>query len=164
MASLAQGDRCAFDPLFRALYPLALRFARVRLGPDLAADAAQCALERVFTRASEFTPGRPLLPWFYVVIANEVRAIARAPGLTTPEDPAAAWIAAPEDPERTLLERELQDALEAAIASLDAPAAEVLGALLGRGPRPAISAPAFRKRASRIYARLRLLLGGFDGE
>ncbi|WP_437717045.1 hypothetical protein WMF45_11890 [Sorangium sp. So ce448] len=50
------------------------------------------------------------------------------------------------------------------IASLDAPSAEAIGALLGQTARPAIDAPAFRKRVSRAYARLRLLLGGSDGE
>ncbi|WP_437723567.1 RNA polymerase sigma factor [Sorangium sp. So ce861] len=164
MERLAQGERNAFDPLFRALYPRALRFARVRVGPERAADGAQSALERVFTRASEFTVGRPVLPWFYAVLANEVRAVARATQARAEEAPALLWSDAPHDPERLLVERELHQALDTAIASLDAPAAEAIGALLGRTTRPAIDAPAFRKRVSRAYARLRLLLGGSDGE
>ena len=40
------------------------------------------------------------------------------------------------------------------IASLDAPAAEALGAVLGRNARPAIDAPAFRKRAQQSPARI----------
>ena len=67
MARLADGEREAFDPLFRDLHPRALRFARARLGPDLAQDAAQAALVKVFARASEFTPGAAVLPWFYAV-------------------------------------------------------------------------------------------------
>jgi RNA polymerase sigma-70 factor (ECF subfamily) len=165
MGRLAQGERSAFDPLFRALYPRALHFARVRLGPDRAADAAQSALERVFTRASDFTAGRPVLPWFYAVLANEVRAVTRATEARADDGaPALLGSDAPRDPERLLLERELQHALDTAIASLDAPSAEAIGALLGRTARPAIDAPAFRKRVSRAYARLRLLLGGSDGE
>jgi DNA-directed RNA polymerase specialized sigma24 family protein len=164
MGRLAQGERRAFDPLFRALHPRALRFARVRLGSDLAADAAQSALERVFSRASEFTAGCPVLPWFYAVLANEVRAVARATKTRQHEAPATLWSSASDDPERLLVERELHQALDLAITSLDAPAAEAIGALLGRSARPAIDAPAFHKRVSRAYARLRLLLGGLDGE
>lgn len=166
MERLAQGERSAFDPLFRELYPRALRFARVRLGPEPAADAAQSALERVFSRASEFNAGSPVLPWFYAVLANEVRAVARS-NKARPADAEAALAAfgaSPDDPERLLVEQELHRALEQAIASLDAPSAEAIGALLGRSARPDIGALAFRKRVSRAYARLRLLLGGFDGE
>jgi RNA polymerase sigma-70 factor (ECF subfamily) len=166
MAQLAQGDRSAFDPLFRALQPRALRLARARLGPDVAADAAQRALVRVFTRAGEFTPGCPVLPWFYAIVANEVRALARkgAPGRARAErDAAEGWAVAPEDPERSHVERELHGALEAAIASLDHTSAETIAVLLGRTARPEIAATAFRKRVSRAYARLRLLLGGLDG-
>ncbi|NUQ73884.1 MAG: RNA polymerase sigma factor [Polyangiaceae bacterium] len=167
MARLAQGDRSAFEPLFRALHPRAIRFARARLGPDLAADAAQSSMERVFARASEFTPGRPVLPWFYAVVANEVRALARrhsARDVAALGAPTSEWKTSPDDPERLVLERELYLALERAIASLDNSSAEVIAAVLGRVDVPALNAPAFRKRVSRAYARLRLLLGGFDGE
>jgi RNA polymerase sigma-70 factor (ECF subfamily) len=166
MARLADGEREAFDPLFRALHPRALRFARARLGPDLAQDAAQAALVKVFARASEFTPGAAVLPWFYAVVANEMRAVARthAPRDGVPSASAESpWAAAPADPERLLLERELHDAMERAVANLDAPSAAAIGALLGRAARPAVSEVALRKRISRAYARLRVLLGGFDG-
>ncbi len=166
MAQLALGDRDAFDPLFRALQPRALRFASARLGPDRGADAAQAALVRVFARAAEFTPGRPVLPWFYAIVVNEVRALARRGGAERQQgerSAAEAWAVAAKDPERLLVEGELLRALEAAIASLDAVSAETIAVLLGRGARPDIAAPAFRKRVSRAYARLRLLLGGSDG-
>src|SRR4051812_6169115 len=110
MARLAQGDRTAFDPLFRALHPRALRFARVRLGPDRANDAAQSALMNVFARASEFSAGRPMLPGFYAIILNEVRALSRARAArqaTASEDPSTLWSVPPDDPERLLVEREL---------------------------------------------------------
>jgi DNA-directed RNA polymerase specialized sigma24 family protein len=166
MAQLAQGERGAFDPLFRALHPRALRFACARVGPDRGADAAQAALVRVFARAGEFTPGRPVLPWFYAIVANEVRALARKGGAArqeTERSAAEAWAVAPEDPERRLVEGELRGALERAITSLDDASAETIAVLLGRSAGPAITAPAFRKRVSRAYARLRLLLGGSDG-
>ena len=71
MAWLADEEREAFDPLFRALHP------RARLGPDLAQDAALAALVKVFARASEFTPGAAVLPWFYAVAATGIRTVAR---------------------------------------------------------------------------------------
>jgi DNA-directed RNA polymerase specialized sigma24 family protein len=166
MSQLAQGERDAFDPLFRALHPRAIRLARARLGPTRADDAAQAALERVFARAAEFTPGRPVLPWFYAIVANEIRALAREGGAGRAEaerSAGEAWAVEPEDPERLLLERELRRAVERATASLDDVSAETIAALIGGGARPAIAAPAFRKRVSRAYARLRLLLGGSDG-
>ena len=166
MARLADGEREAFEPLFRALHPRALRFARARLGPDLAQDAAQAALVKVFSRASEFTPGAAVLPWFYAVVTNEMRAVARAhaPRDAGFEDGAdSSWAASPEDPERLLLESELHEAMDRAIANLDDPSAEAIRVLLGRAARPTVSEVAFRKRISRAYARLKVLLGGFDG-
>ena len=166
MARLADGDREAFDALFRALHPRALRFARARLGPDLAQDAAQAALVKVFARAGEFTAGAAVLPWFYAVVANEMRAVARthARRESVPSESAESpWTAPSEDPERLLLERELHEALERAVSILDEASAEAIGALLGRAGRPAVSEVALRKRISRAYARLRVLLGGFDG-
>jgi RNA polymerase sigma factor (sigma-70 family) len=166
MARLADGEREAFDPLFRALHPRALRFARARLGPDLAQDAAQAALVKVFARAGEFTPGAAVLPWFYAVVTNEIRAVARAhpsPEAHDSDGVESSWAAPPEDPERLLLERELHEAMDRAIERLDAVSAEAIGALLGRAVQPAIGEVAFRKRVSRAYARLRVLLGGFDG-
>jgi RNA polymerase sigma factor (sigma-70 family) len=162
MARLADGDRSAFDPLFRALHPRAFRLARARVAPDLADDAAQSALMKVFARASEFEPGRPALPWFYAVVANEIRAVARKRALAG-DDAALAVLPADDDPERELLERELGRALDAALESLDDDAATCIASLLGDRPRPAIAPAAFRKRVSRVYAQLRVLLGGTNG-
>lgn len=164
MARLADGDRAAFDPLFRALHPRAVRMARLRLGEADALDAAQSALERVFERASEFTPGRPALPWFYAVTANEVHAIARrrrASLARTEGLPAATSTASPDDPEQCLVEAELRAAVDAAVGELDPASATAIAALLGDAEPPAISAVAQRKRVSRAYARLRQLLGWF---
>lgn len=77
MARLARGDRSAFDALYAALLPRAERLAAVRVGGSEAADVAQNALLRVFARASEFEPDRPCLPWFYAIVANEVRGANR---------------------------------------------------------------------------------------
>jgi RNA polymerase sigma-70 factor (ECF subfamily) len=156
MDRLADGDRAAFDPLFRALWPRAVAAAMRRLEPAGAADAAQAALMKLFARAPDFTRGAPVLPWFYAIAANEVRAVARRakPEVDLDESlPAAAG-----DPEGLAVERELRAAVAEAVQSLDAASAEAIAALLGEGPRPAVDDAAFRKRVSRAYAKLRVLL------
>jgi RNA polymerase sigma factor (sigma-70 family) len=167
MSRLAQGDREAFDPLFRALYPRAMRLMRVELPSDQAADAAQSALLRLFSRAGEFQAGRPVLPWFYAILANELRTERRRGGarrLRFADEKLAADLAAPDDPERAIVERELHDALARAIASLDDDSARAISFMLHGSERPPVTATAFRKRVSRAYARLRWLLGAFDGQ
>lgn len=160
MARLADGDRSAFDSLYRELRPRALRAARRSLAIDVADDVAQTALERVFFRASEFEGGRPCLPWFYAIVANEVRAArrVRAHAELTAEPPSETPSA-----EESMARRELEIALDRAVGELDGPSAEAVAALLGRAPPLALAAPTFRKRLSRAYARLRTILGGSHG-
>ncbi len=150
--------------LFRALYPRVLQLARARVGDGMAADVAQSTMTKVFSRASEFESGRPVLPWFYAIAANEVRAAQRSVRREIRDDGAAGdALVAEDDVERTLIDQELIRALNAAVEALDAPSAEAIHALLGRGPVPSIAAAALRKRISRAYVRLRrLLLGELD--
>ena len=77
MSRLASGDRSAFEPLYAALRLRARRFALMRVGDEAADDVTQAALLKVFARASEFTPGKPCLPWFYAIVVNEIRAARR---------------------------------------------------------------------------------------
>ena len=156
MDRLSDGDRGAFEPLYEALRPRALRFARSRLDDAHAEDAAQATLLRVFARASEFERGRPVLPWFYAIAANEIRAIGRKKPIPLEHgdrDPVV-------DPEAELGDREIARALERAIADLDEESAQAILAVLERVPRPDAAPATFRKRVSRAYARLRILLGG----
>lgn len=160
MSRLAGGDRDAFDPLFRALWPRALAAAGRRLEPHAAADAAQSTMVRVFARAAEFRVGSPVLPWFYAVLANEVRAVGRS-SKPHAELEAARSVTDGDDPEGLSVDRELRDALARAIDSLDAASAEAIAALLGDKERPNIADAAFRKRLSRAYSKLRVLLGAY---
>ena len=160
MGRLALGDRSAFEPLFRGLHPRARRFARARLALEVADDVAQSALLRVFANAHRFQPGRPALPWFYAIVANEIRAARRKGAASQPHAPHHPE---PEDagPEDALLTQELHRVLHAAVAALDDASAEAIRALLDERERPALEAATFRKRVSRAYARLRILLGEF---
>jgi RNA polymerase sigma-70 factor (ECF subfamily) len=163
MDRLVDGDRSAFTPLFEALYPRALRVARRRLDEAHAEDAAQRTMTAVFARALEFTPGRPVLPWFYAIVANETHAIARKVRLAANRGaPAEAGerIASDDDPERALSLAEMRLLLREAVAELDPSSAAIIEEQLAdeahdRGART----PAMRKRLSRAYARLRALLG-----
>jgi RNA polymerase sigma-70 factor (ECF subfamily) len=163
MARLAEGHRDAFDPLFRSLYQRALRLARARLPADAASDVAQSTMMKLFARAADFEAGRPVLPWFYAIAANEMRAAIRQGdrlvAVAEMPDPPSE-----DNPERAIVERELARALEVAISSLDAPSAEAIHAVLGRGPAPVIEPATLRKRVSRAYARLRALLGAAHGD
>ncbi|HMI87680.1 MAG TPA: RNA polymerase sigma factor [Polyangiaceae bacterium] len=167
MARLAQGERAAFDPLFRALYPRAMRLARRELASDRAADAAQSVLMKVFARAGEFQAGKPVLPWFYAMAASELRTLRRRGAAERSREAAetlAADLPGPDDPEGELVLRELKDSLARAIASLDDDSALAIASMLHGAERPCVTATAFRKRVSRAYARLRWLLGVFDGQ
>jgi len=157
MNRLADGDRAAFEPLFRSLWPRALSAARRRLEPHAASDAAQSTMMKLFARAPEFARGSPVLPWFYAIAANEIRAIVRRAKPYVEVDEA---LASTGDPESSAMDRELRAAVAQAIDELDGPSAEAIAALLGEGERPRIDDAAFRKRVSRAYARLRMLLGG----
>jgi RNA polymerase sigma factor (sigma-70 family) len=158
MSRLADGDRGAFEPLFRALWPRAIALASRRLDAQSADDAAQSTMMKLFSHAPQFAHGAPVLPWFYAIAANEVRAAQRRVRTHADVDAMPA-LAATGDPEHEAIDRELRAALARALESLDAASAEAIGALLGDAERPAIDAAAFRKRVSRAYARLRVLLG-----
>ena len=163
MARLAGGDRSAFETLYSALRPRAIRLARMRVGAANAPDVAQAALLKVFARASEFSPGRPCLPWFYAIVANEIQASRRQRARLV-LDATAGDDAASDDAtaEARLVSRELERALELAISALDDDASGAIAAVLGRGPSPNVRPATLRKRVSRAYAKLRLLLGGRD--
>ena len=165
MARLARGERAEFDPVYRELLPRARGVARRLVAADVADDVAQAALLAVFERASEFTPGRPCLPWFYAVVANQLRTttrrLHRAAARATSEENARR-VAGDDDPESLLVERELRRALEVACAELDAGSAEAIAAMLGDAPVPSIAPATFRKRVSRAVARLRAMLATPD--
>jgi RNA polymerase sigma-70 factor (ECF subfamily) len=162
MARLARGDRSAFDALYDGLRPRALRLVTTRVPKAQAADIVQSAMLRVFSRASEFTPGRPCLPWFYAVVANEIRAAKRRDDRFVATEVSEDALVDDAEPETLLLERELERALEAAVDALDEDSANAIRALLGRSPQPDVAPATFRKRVSRAYAKLRLLLGSND--
>jgi RNA polymerase sigma-70 factor (ECF subfamily) len=78
MARLANGERSAFEPVFRELWPVVLRFCGALLKqPSDAQDAAQQAMMKIFTRANEYDVTRPALPWALGIASWECRTLRK---------------------------------------------------------------------------------------
>ena len=156
LTALARGERAAFDPVFLRLWPLLRGFAGRCLPSGEAEDAAQEALLRVFSRASEFDPRRDALSWALGVAAWQVRTI-RTRARRRREEPAEAT---PEladgtpSPEEAAMAREAGAALERALAELSPSDAATLPAF-ARGEHTDLPGATFRKRVERALARLR---------
>jgi RNA polymerase sigma factor (sigma-70 family) len=156
LTALAGGDRTAFDPLFRRLWPLLRGFARRFLPTHDADDAAQEALLRVFRRASEFDSSRDALAWILGIAAWQIRthrtkARRRREDISDAaperEDPAAS-------PEDQAAARERARRLARALGELS-PADAVTLIAYARGERPDLPGATFRKRVERALTRLK---------
>jgi RNA polymerase sigma-70 factor (ECF subfamily) len=152
---LADGDRTAFRPAFALLWPELRAFAVRYAGAADGEDAAQAALLRVFSRASEYDPERDALSWALGIAAWECRTLRRrherrreVPVLVP--DPADGGAT----PEESLIERDLRAAAEAVIGTLRPIDVETIAAVAG-GPR-AVHGATFRKRLERAIARFKL--------
>jgi RNA polymerase sigma factor (sigma-70 family) len=156
LTALARGERAAFDPLFRRLWPLLRGFARRFLSAEEADDVAQEALLRIFRRASEFDPGRDALAWVLGVVAWQVRThrtkARRRREETADSLPERETSAA--SPEEEAAAAELSAALDRALAELSPDDAATLLAY-ARGERPNLPGATFRKRVERALIRLR---------
>jgi RNA polymerase sigma-70 factor (ECF subfamily) len=156
LTALAKGDRAAFDPLYRRLWPLVRGFARRCLPAAEADDAAQEALLRLFSRASEFDVRRDALTWVLGIAAWQIRTHRTRTRRRREEPPESA----PErpdgspSPEMMAIVRDTSAALERALAELSPSDAATLLAY-ARGEPPQIPGPTFRKRVERALDRLR---------
>jgi hypothetical protein len=81
MAALADGERRAFDPVYRTLWPVLVRFVAV-MSTDrmIAEDIAQQALLRILGRASTFDRTKDALTWSMTIAVNEYRSYRRKLG------------------------------------------------------------------------------------
>jgi RNA polymerase sigma-70 factor, ECF subfamily len=153
MERLADGDRSAFRPAFALLWPPLRAFAIRYAGAADGEDAAQHALLSVFSRATEYDPGRDALAWALGIAAWECRTIRRkgdrrketAAAIPEQVDPGST-------PEEAVIDRDLRDAAVAVIGTLRPIDAETIAALAA-GARP--GGPTFRKRVQRALARFR---------
>lgn len=157
MARLAEGDRSSFAPAFALLHPLVARFC-ARMLPDGtdAEDAAQAALLKVFTRASDFDPSRDALPWVLALAAYECRTYRKARQRRREEAPLDEEVAdAAQGPDARLEGAQLARALREVLDDLKPEDAATLAAALGEEERPAVPPATFRKRVERAMTRLR---------
>ena len=155
MARLADGDRAAFEGAFALLWPQVRAFAARYVAAADAEDAAQAALLRVFSRASEYDPERDALAWALGIAAWECRTLRRQRQRRREEPvspPERADVRA--SPEELAIERDLSAAAEAVLGSLRPMDLETIMAMAG-GPR-AVQGATFRKRLARALARFRL--------
>ena len=154
LARLADGDRGAFDTVFRLAFPAARAFAARHLHAADADDAAQQALLRLFSRASEYDPSRDALAFALGIVAWEVRS-ARRRRQRRRETCAVPELAADGSPETAVIDGELCASLTEALAALRPSDVETVLALAGLAPRPAVAGATFRKRVERALDRLR---------
>ena len=149
MERLADGDRTAFGPAFRLLWPKLRAFAVRWMGPADGEDAAQAALVKIFARASEYDRERDAFPWALGITAWECRTLRRKRERRreqrgVPDLPGEAGEAA-------LILRLSADAVLGTLSPIDAET--ILSLATGRR---AAQGATFRKRLQRALARFRL--------
>lgn len=153
---LADGDRNAFTPAFGLLWPRVRAFCYALLKhPQDAEDAAQQALEKILTQASEYDRARPSLRWALAIATWECRTIARrAQRRREVGVEALANLPGGAPPEDELIRQELSAAALDVLRRLpEGDRATLVRAFWGE-PQEA-AAPALRKRRQRALGRLR---------
>lgn len=153
MTRLAEGDRGAFSPLFRAVWPSALKVCEGLLPSADAADAAQSAMVKILERANEYDKNRPALPWALGIAAWECRTFRKKQKRrhevhdeVARSDEGATV--------RDLEQKELVGAAMHAMGALSAADQETLTATYW-GADTDVTGATFRKRRERAIHRLR---------
>lgn len=155
---LADGDRTAIGPAFAILWPQLRAFAVRCAGSVDGEDAAQSALLRVFSRASEHDPERDALAWALGLAAWECRTLRhkrerrREEFIPAPERLADHSTEQP-SPEEAVLARDLREAAESVLGTLRPMDIETIAAAASARRAPGAT---FRKRLERALARFRL--------
>jgi RNA polymerase sigma-70 factor (ECF subfamily) len=81
MVALAGGERSAFDPVYRTLWPLLVKVITVMSAdPMLAEDIAQQAMLKILARGSTFDRSKDALAWSMTIAVNEYRSYRRKLG------------------------------------------------------------------------------------
>ena len=157
MERLAEGDRTAFGPVFALLWPRLRAFAVQFIGVADGEDAAQAALLKVFSRASEYDRERDALPWALGIAAWECRTLRRRRERRREEFALALDTVASgggPSPETAAIDRDLRAAAEAVLGELRPIDTETILAIASG--RRAAQGATFRKRVERALARFRL--------
>jgi DNA-directed RNA polymerase specialized sigma24 family protein len=157
MTALAAGERSAFNPVFSALWPPLLRFCeRALKDEELARDAAQTALMKLFLHAPEFRADGDALSWAAGFASFECLSL-RNRTLRRREDGDALLAAVPAgqpSPEDALIRADLRGAVLQLLGTLRSGDLETVDMAL-RGGRTGAASSASRKRLQRVLERLR---------
>jgi RNA polymerase sigma-70 factor (ECF subfamily) len=155
MASLADGDRSAFTPVFRLLWGPTFRMCMSMLKNEAdAKDAAQQGMEKILARASSYDASRPAMPWALAIAAWECRTLrqARRRRRETPEELVKEPMTS--GAEDDIAQRDLTHAALDALGHLSEADKETLIATFWE-ESPDVSGATFRKRRERAVHRLR---------
>jgi RNA polymerase sigma-70 factor (ECF subfamily) len=155
MARLADGDRTAFTPVFRALWLPTLRLCMSMVKNEADAhDAAQESMAKLLSRASDYDRQRPALPWAMAIAAWECRTILRKRmrRRELPEDSAVEPMT--HETESDFILRSLTQAALDAMGQLSPSDKETLVATFW-GEAASAQGATLRKRRERAIQRLR---------
>lgn len=156
MVSLADGDRSAFSPVYRALWPVLRAFVARHLAPPDSEDVAQEALLKIFARASDFDPERDALAWAVGIAAFEVRTARKRTERRKEEFgerlPPRLQM---DSPEQAIVDRNLEAAALEILGTLRSLDIETLQTVLKSGSA-SVARATFRKRVERSLKRLKL--------
>ena len=155
MVRLADGDRDAIPTVYRALWPVLVRFCRSFVGDRAdAEDLAQNTLVKLFEQAHAYDPSRSAQAWALSIAAWECRTLRKSQTRNAhnvqkmrrvlPND-------APPDVEAEAWKRQALTALHQLIATM--PPAD-RNALIDSFEKE-LSEPIHRKRKQRVLGRLR---------
>lgn len=160
LAALADGERGAFDPVYRTLWPLLVRFiAAVSSDGSLAEEIAQRAMLKIFSRVVTFDRSRDALVWSMTIALNEYRSYRRQrANAGSPLDESVLMQMPDKDtPEAIAIRDGLREAVRDVLAGLRQPDREAIVAAIYDSSRPPLTAAAFRKRLQRALANARHL-------
>jgi RNA polymerase sigma-70 factor (ECF subfamily) len=160
MALVADGDRSAVTPLFRALWPIVHAYCERALGAGADADdAAQQSMEKAFLEASRYDRARPALPWALAIALWECRTVRRRNqrARTTPLEGAPDRASGDASPEDAAIHGELVREARTLLETLSPADREVLLATFSEevDVRGEVSGATLRKRRERALHRLR---------
>ena len=158
MVRLADGDRSAAAQLVAELWPVLYAFARrAVLNADDAQDIAQESLIKLSSRIADFDRTRDGLSWAFAIASYEVKSylkrIQRRREVI--DDSALEQLGdAARSPELTLVDDDLERALQHVLEGLAGSDIEALGLVTAASACTAAS-PTMRKRRQRALERLK---------
>lgn len=163
LARLSEGDRSAFAPAFRLLWPSILRLCKGMLQNDAdAEDAAQEAMQKIFARSPDYDASRPGLPWALAIAHWECRTVRQKRRRRREDDEPSPSQLASDNPEELHIEHHLVLDAMSALQTLSDVDRETLMASFWEQATNA-SGPTLRKRRERALGRLRLAFRSLYG-